>query len=187
MEKNLRNFVIIDVETSGVNPFKHEVLSVGLVPMDPDLPSTEIHIRPDTIQWTEYARKNFEQFSSEWDAHAISPVEACNAIESYLGTLFSGELATPVGHNIGFDLSFLKRLAFLGGRDEIGGLSHRAIDTHTLLYLLFLKGKVPKKVTSSDGAFDYYGIQIDKQHRHTALGDATATRELVRRILKDLI
>lgn len=184
MNANLKDLVVIDVETSGVNPFRHEILSVGLVPMDIGLPTAVVHIRPDTIQWSEFARKNFEQFSAEWYAQAISPIKACEAIEEFLNRTFPGRSATPVGHNIGFDLGFLKKLAFLGDRDEIAGLSHRAIDTHTLLHLLFLQGKIPKQATSSDGAFDYFGIQIEKSRRHTALGDAMATRELFRLVLE---
>ena len=87
-----------------------------------------------------------------------------------------------VGHNIGFDLGFLKQLAFLSGKDELTGASHRVLDTYTMLFLLHEKGLIPSSALTSDGAFRYFGIRISETQRHTALGDALATRDLFRAI-----
>lgn len=182
-----KDLVVIDVETSGVNPFRHEVLAVGLVPVDADLQPTEVYVRAKQIEWSTYARKHFDRYSSEWQAKALDPSDACHAIERYLAKTFARRVAIPIGHNVGFDLAFLRRLAFLGGREELAGLSHRAIDTHTLLYVLFLAGKVPLAATTSDGAFRHFGIEIEDRSRHTALGDAKATRSLVLRALEELL
>jgi DNA polymerase-3 subunit epsilon len=51
-----------------------------------------------------------------------------------------------------------------------------------MLYLLYLKGILPSSALSSDGAFGYFGIKVPEGDRHTALGDALATRELVLRL-----
>jgi DNA polymerase III epsilon subunit-like protein len=177
-----RPIVVVDLETSGVNPFRHEVLAVGLAPLDRGLPPLSVYVRPERIQWTEYAERNFERFSGEWNAESISPAEACVSIERYLAEVFSGKPVTPLGHNVGFDLAFLRKLAFLGGRDQLAGLSHRAIDTHTLLYMLASKGQIPHDAATSDGAFRHFGIAVDG--RHTAIGDAIATRDLVYRLLE---
>ena len=152
--KNLsdRDLIVIDVETSGVNPFRHEVLAIGLVPFDLKLAPASIFVRPAAIEWSEYARNNFDRYSTDWELEAVPPTEACQAIETYLARTFGGRTVTPIGHNIGFDIAFLRRLAFLGGREQLAGLSHRAIDTHTLLYLLTLEGKIPESATTSDGA-----------------------------------
>jgi DNA polymerase-3 subunit epsilon len=182
-----RDLVVVDVETSGINPFRHDVLAVGLVPLNSELPATVVYVRPEAIEWSEYARRNFERYSSEWEAAALAPSEACDFIEKYLAETFSGRIATPIGHNIGFDVAFLRRLAFLGGREQLAGLSHRAIDTHTLLYLLSLQGRIPIAATTSDGAFKHFGVRIEDRVRHTALGDAKATRELVIRVLETIL
>jgi DNA polymerase-3 subunit epsilon len=130
-----RDLVVVDVEISGINPFRHDVLALGLVPLNSELRATVVYVRPEAIEWSEYARRNFERYASEWEAAALAPSEACDFIEKYLAEIFSGRSATPIGHNVGFDVAFLRRLAFLGGREQLAGLSHRAIDTHTLLYL----------------------------------------------------
>jgi DNA polymerase-3 subunit epsilon len=184
--RNLNSpLVVVDVETSGLNPFRHELLSVTFVPFAADVEPLEVYVKADSIEWSPYARKIFDKYSEDWMLKSTSPDIACEKIEHYLRKVFLGEKATPVGHNVGFDMSFLKRLAFLGGREEIDGLSHRAIDTHTLLYLLCLKGEIPSSALNSDGAFKYFGIQVPEHLRHTATGDAVATKHLVSRLFEE--
>lgn len=183
---NLRDnsLLVVDLETSGINPFRHDVLAVGLVPLLERVAPAVIYVRPNEIQWSNYARRNFDKYVADWEAGAMPPSNACEAIERYLAQAFPGKQVTPVGHNIGFDVAFLRKLAFLGGRDELATISHRAVDTHTMLYLLFLKGRVPSSALSSEGAFYHFGIEVPEAARHTAIGDALATRELVLRLFE---
>lgn len=184
--KNLDSapLVIVDLETSGVNPFNHDVLALALVPLNSALPPHVVFVKPPEIRWSDYARANFAKFAAEWERGAVPPVEACASIESYLARTFGGQMATPIGHNIGFDVAFLRKLAFLAHRDELPGLSHRAIDTHTLLYVLASAGRIPPSAVTSSGAFEHFGIRVSDSMRHTAFGDAVATRELFCRIVQ---
>src|SRR5690606_17986631 len=113
------------LETSGPSPFRHTVLSIGVAPFGENLPTLEIFVRPEKIEWTDYARTNFLKFQDDWEHDAVSPAEACEKLEAYFRELFGKQDATPVGHNIGFDVAFIRKLAFLGGRDQLMGLSHR--------------------------------------------------------------
>jgi len=174
-----KNLAVIDVETSGVNPFNHEILSIGIIPLSDGFKPCKVYIRHINIEWSSYALQNFQKFSSDWDSNALSPVEAVIHIENYLADTFNSEVVTLIGHNIGFDVAFLRKLAFQAGKDQLVGASHRMLDTHTMLYLLFLNGLLPRTALSSDGAFSYFGIKVSEKDRHTALGDAIATRELV--------
>jgi DNA polymerase III epsilon subunit-like protein len=178
------DLVVVDLETSGVNPFVNDVLAVGLVPVDLSARPLIIYVKATEVRWSEFGLKNFSKFSKEWELKALSPQAACDAIENYITLTFNGRVATPVGHNVGFDVAFLRKLAFLGGRDQLMGLSHRAIDTHTLLYVLAMSGRLPSTVLTSDGAFKHFRIRIPDEVRHTALGDAIATRELLEQLLE---
>lgn len=180
--------VVIDVETSGVNPLVHDVWSIAMVPMAAEISPLVLYVKPETeIRWSKFALQNFQANGREWFARAISPVDVCNRIDEYLGSVFGPIQATPVGHNIGFDLSFIKRVAYQGGRESIRGLGHRAIDTHTMLYLLFLQGRLPETALTSDGALHYFEIDVPKAGRHTALGDAVATRLLAEKLFELLV
>jgi DNA polymerase III subunit epsilon len=181
------NLVVIDVETTGTNAALHSPLAIALVPVSTQLPALEIFVRPKELHWNDYARANFWRFESEWHGRAVEPVRACVEIQDYFSKVFSGEPVTLVGHNVGFDLAFLNKLALLGGLDRFHVVSHRSIDVHTLLYLLVVQRKAPISALSSDGAFEFFRIQVPQEARHTALADAIATRVLLMRIMRQLL
>jgi DNA polymerase III subunit epsilon len=178
------SLVVIDIETTGINPFMNDVLSVALVSLNSNAEPLEIHVNPGPTNWNKIAAANFERFRQVWEETAVEPTAACEAIEKYIKRWWPGVAVTPVGHNIGFDVAFLRKLAFQGGREQLSMVSHRALDTHTLLYLLYLKGELPENALSSDGALKYFGIEVSADKRHTALGDALATRSLLFRLLE---
>lgn len=179
-----KHWLIVDLETSGSNPFQHDALAAAFVPLQRGLPTLELYVRPrpEGIVWNEFARSNFDSYRREWEAEAITPEKACDRIEEYVRNLYPDSYATPVGHNVGFDQAFLRKLAFLGGREQLAGISHRGIDTHTLLNYLEWKGRLPSTALTSTGAFAHFDIPT-RGTRHTALTDALATRELIERLL----
>ncbi|WP_439609603.1 3'-5' exonuclease [Hydrogenophaga sp.] len=177
------NLVAVDVETSGTNPFENEILSIALAPLSEEIVPLEIYVKHAHIKWSEYAKLNFGRFQEQWIRLGIPPKSACKQIEDYLQANYQDQPIILIGHNVGFDISFLRKLAFTAGREMIRGISHRSIDTHSILYYLHLRGLGPKEFTNSDGAFQYFDIPIIPTRRHTALGDAIATRDLFRKLL----
>lgn len=182
------NLVVIDLETSGINPFQHEVLSVAIVPLTLPVPPCVVYVRShNEIHWGQFAKENFKKFASAWNEKAVPAVVAFEKIEQYLNQTFGEGYVTAIGHNVGFDVAFMRKLAFLAGKNELPRISHRALDTHTMLYLLYLNGHLPASALNSDGAFEYFGIKISENNRHTALADALATRELVLKLFELLL
>ncbi|WP_419939302.1 exonuclease domain-containing protein [Candidatus Palauibacter sp.] len=180
---SLQKLVAIDVETSGINPFRHQILSLAFVPVDPSKSSLELYVNEGEPEWQRTAAGYFEESRPAWEACGLSANDACAALSSYIETAF-GDQITVVGHNVGFDVAFLRQLAFRAGLDQLPLISHRVIDTHTILYLLHLSGVIPKNALSSEGAFRYFDIRPPASARHTALGDAMATRKLFIRVLE---
>ena len=181
---NATNLFVIDVETTGPNPALHDPLSIALVPLDSERGAPFVaNVVTASPVWTNHAADNFRKFKEEWSKTRHPAGEVADALEAYLSDQLAGGMATLIGHNVGFDMSFLRKLAALSGRTDIAGVSHRAIDTHTLLYIGWMSGKLPESVLPSDGAFEYFGISIPGSKRHTALHDALATRELFLRLL----
>ncbi|TRO32681.1 3'-5' exonuclease [Pseudomonas sp. ALS1131] len=178
----MTNLAILDLETSGINPNKHSVLEIGIIPLLEGIPPFHAYVKNEEIIWSDFAKENFQKISEEWNAQSTPPREAVQKLSDYLEENFPSKEITLIGHNIGFDISFLKKLAFDSGIDEIPGISHRVIDTHTLLFVLMSQGKLPESALTSSGAFSHFNISPPESIRHTALGDATATRELFKKI-----
>ena len=184
MNPRSKNLLVVDVETTGTNPFRHNVMAIACVPFAGDIPTLELYVAHEKVVWSEYAKKQFDRYALKWETNAISAGNACAVIEQYLSLYYPGESVTLVGHNIGFDMAFLRKLAFEGGRDELAGISHRTVDTHTMLYVLYEQGKLPSSALTSDGAFRHFGIRIRESERHTALGDAFATKTLASKLFE---
>lgn len=172
------NLLFTDLETTGPNPFLHQPLSIALVTQDERVPPCVVHIRVAEAIWSDYGRRNFASFQDEWTAAAVDPAECAVRIEDYILRALDGRPAILVGHNVGFDLAFIRKIAFLVGKEMLQGISHRSVDTHSLLHVAWRQGKIPASALNSDGAFEYFGIEIPTVRRHTALGDALAVRRL---------
>jgi DNA polymerase III subunit epsilon len=184
MNLSKRSLFVIDLETSGTSPFIHDVLAVGIAPLNSKVLPQVFYVQVDqeAAAWTPFAATNFRKFEERWRQEAQSPAFVCSEIERYLKEVCVGP-ATAIGHNVGFDIAFLRKLTFRAGRSDLAGFSHRALDTHTMLYLLHLQGAIPAAALTSDGAFEHFGITVPEHARHTALADALATRDLVTRLL----
>lgn len=177
--------VVVDVETSGTNLAAHSLMAAAFVPVNEDKPVLEVYFRPKRIEWSPRAKEMFASYETVWEQVAVPPERACAAITTYIQGVF-GRPVTIVAHNVAFDFAFLRKTFHEANALESDAFSHRAVDTHTLLFLAHLKGIIPKSALSSTGAFDFFGIKVSREARHTAVGDAIATRELFRRLLEVL-
>ena len=122
----------------------------------------------------------------EWlRENGVSASDAVKTIEQFVSANATGsrEQLKLAGHNIGFDVGFLKRLFRLGGGNFDLIFAHRTIDTSAILSFLALANKLDIESPSSSKAFAHFGIKFAPGERHTALGDAMATAELFNRLL----
>ena len=158
------------------------LLAVSFVPIDSAVQPLTAYVRHDSVTWTQPGEEYFSLYRAEWERSAQTSGEAMAVVSDYLRRMFSAKEMFLVGHNVGFDLSFLKQIS--GGR-PFPRLSHRTVDTHTMLRVLGWLGRIPESACSSSGAFEHFGISPPSGKRHTSLGDATATRELFVRLLAE--
>lgn len=181
--------VVIDTEAGGLDPHQHSVLSVALVSID-GARQIECYIKEPKLVTTPSAMQ-VNQIDLEWLEHnGLSPEEACERLDAFLSEEVErsgGRPALLIGHNVAFDLAYFKRLYRLVGRTGDHPLvSHRSLDTHTLLWALAAQGVVPMSACGSDGAFEHYQVSPPEALRHTALGDAVATQALFQRLMASL-
>jgi len=176
--------LFIDTETGGLDPEKHSLLSVAMVVWEDMeiLDSEELLINDGILSVTEEALAINKINIEEHKKIAISPSQAIQKMFLFIHRHFSHQgRITIAGHNVHFDVNFLKSFFSRNNEHFSNFFSHRIIDTSSILYYLYLSGHLKHKAISSDDAFDYFKIEVEG--RHTALGDAIATARLFTKLL----
>ncbi|MGV3539740.1 MAG: exonuclease domain-containing protein [Rufibacter sp.] len=176
--------VFVDTETGGLDSAVHSLLSVAFLIWENGvfLDKREFHINDGKLFANPEALKINKIDLEFHKSISLSPRDALYEINIFLNKYFPlEEKITLCGHNIFFDLSFLKTFWKKNNHDFSKRFSHRYIDTSSILHFLYLTGKVNSKIISSQAAFDFFKIKI--QNRHSALGDVIATAELFNKLI----
>jgi DNA polymerase III epsilon subunit-like protein len=120
------------------------------------------------------------------EAEGVSPLTAVLSLQNFLLLSDMRNRVTLAGHNVAFDIGFLKRLYRLAGMTEKQygtKFSHRSLCTQTLALALEAAGRVNFGCgTSLNALCKYFGIDIREgaeQGKHDALEDAEATARLL--------
>lgn len=158
-----------DTETGGLDPAVHPLLSLAFY--NPD------HIFYDRI-------KN-EWFTCDPDALAINKLDPNEGFgrEEFRKRVFEfwENCGKPkfelIGHNIGFDVSFIKQLNL---PKEM--FNYHVIDTSTLMFVLKDRKKIPDIKWNLKALCNHFGVVLDDAHN--ALADAKATYELYYKMIE---
>jgi DNA polymerase-3 subunit epsilon len=187
----MARLLVIDTETGGIDPESHSILSLGGVIWDDGILTEqfEILIAERTLCVTPQALEINRIDLVEHCRHGASPAQAMTRLKEFLAVNFGQELRSQqkislAGHNIHFDIGFLRRLCRLAEAPFEEMFSHRVLDTAGILRYLGLAGVIPLSSAGSTEAFAYFGIDIPPNERHTALGDAKATAMLLNKLVK---
>ena len=171
--------LFIDTETGGLDPTENSLLSIAFVVWQDFkiIGSKEILINDGVLKVSEEALKINGIDLIKHLKHALKPQFAINEMVDFLNHHFErDEKVTLGGHNINFDVNFMKAFLTNNNYNFNKKFSHRVVDTASILTYLYLGGKIKQKVVSSSEAFNFFGIPV--YGRHTALGDAIATAKL---------
>lgn len=187
----MAKLLILDTETGGIDPGMHSILSVGAVVWDDGRLGAEFEvlIAEDSIHVTERAMEINGIDLSAHRSSGLCPASAMALFVAFLREHFQNELAMGAkialaGHNIGFDIGFLKRLCHHARVDFDTFFSHRSLDTAAVIRFLSLAGVLPLASAGSDEAFAYFGVPFTAGSRHTAVGDARATAHLLNNLIR---
>ncbi len=186
----MTRLLVIDTETSGLDPARHGVLALAAVVWDDGriAGSFEAYIWEPGME-IDPESLAINQINLRWlQREGQSPSAAIGAFEAFLDKAFPAAKSEGkvrlVGHNLGFDLPFLKALYAKAGYDYSRRFSHRAIDTASILGALIVADRLRLPEAGSSAAFAYFGIAPEADKRHTALGDAVATAHLLTRLVE---
>ena len=176
--------LFIDTETGGLNPNTHSLLSLAMVVWEDMeiIDSQELMINDGQLSANKEALSINKIDIEKHKKTAISSSQAIEKMFLFIKKHFPHQRKiTIAGHNVHFDVDFLKVFLSQNNEEFSKFFSHRIIDTSSILYYLYLAGHIEQRAISSDDAFDLFEIQVEG--RHTALGDAIATAELFNKLL----
>ena len=173
-------FLVVDTETGGLSCTKNSILSFAGVIWQPRGEITklfDVYIKEKDINVEERALKINKIDLNMINEVGLAPIEAVRHIKSALDARF-GPHRRPiqlVGHNVAFDLGFIRRLYRLAHEDFSVDFRDRAVDSCSILQFLMISGKIKGFRASADVLFESAGVKIAEKDRHTAFGDAFAT------------
>jgi DNA polymerase III epsilon subunit-like protein len=173
--------LFIDTETGGLNSNIHSLLSIGLVTWNDGriVNQKEIYIKSPVYNVTEEAMNINKIDLKNLDKIGMNKREAKDLMIKFLKDEFKNEKITLAGHNVNFDISFLKQLF---KNDFSLYFSHRSIDTASIFKYLTIKGILKTEVVSLDDAINYFQIRV--KNRHTALDDVLATAKIFTKLIE---
>jgi predicted DnaQ family exonuclease/DinG family helicase len=166
------SFVTIDIETTGLDPSTCEIIELG---------AAKYAGGALTENFSELVKPSIPLPSEIVNLTGISDqmVQLAPAIESVIENFLSllDDSSWVVGHNVAFDLSFLKKYLT---KKQLATLDARTLDTAVLARILFPR-LARFSLASLIGRFD-----IKRKRSHRALDDARATGEIYLKLISHL-
>jgi DNA polymerase III epsilon subunit-like protein len=178
--------LVVDVESSGLEPHKHSILSVGA--LDLKNPTNRFYMECRVWDGAHIMDEALavNGFTRGQATDASKPTEA-DLTHEFLRWSDSLEERTLAGQNVSFDRDFLKYAAERAGHTE-WPFAFRTIDTHTLAYAHMINHGLQPPITNKrsalnlDAVLNYCGIPSEPAP-HNALTGAMCHGEVISRLL----
>ena len=176
--------IVVDVESSGVSPEKHSLLSVGAI----DFANPENRFYEECRIWDgAHAEEDSMAVNGFSQEQITDPKKKTDreVVVDFLAWLEKIEEKTLAGHNPSFDRDFLQAAAY---RYHINWpLAHRTVDLHSVCYFDMIKRKIPVPNTHGHSALNldailtYLGLP-EEPKPHNALTGALVETEAFGRL-----
>jgi DNA polymerase-3 subunit epsilon len=179
MERETKKICFIDIETTGLDPSKHEIVELAALVVDPTdwqiIRELELRVKPEHIETASKEALKIngwfpsdDAVSLDWGLSELEPL-LCDAI--------------PAGHNPRFDLGFLEAAWRKLHRETSRqyrpqGMDYHILDTVALCMPLYLTGELTSLKLAAVCA--HLGIPTPT---HRAMADCRASLEVARRII----
>ena len=161
----MRDLAFIDLETTGLDPGRHEILEIGVVVADARTLETrgmfDVRVRPGRMDDADPVALGINGWSAEAWRDAVPLDVALVRAKPFLDGAMLG------GHNVSFDRTFLDA-AWRSTGVAPPETDHHVLDTATLAWPLLAVGLVDS--LSLDPICEQLGIDVGEPHR--ALTDA---------------
>ena len=172
----MKPLVFLDLETTGLNPSRHEILEIGAIRVDGEsfheTARIELRVLPERIETADPVALAMNGYSPVTWKDALP---LASALASLSPLLDGCQLA---GHNVCFDRGFLDA-AWRRTRVTPPKMDHHILDTASLAWPLLGAGIVDSLSLST--VCRRFGISTERSHR--ALPDAERSLKLARVLL----
>ena len=172
-------FLVLDTETSGLDPITDQIIDIHSIAMDRDgntleYYGTKVKLDPGVIMSPEAAKVN--GYPDGWE----TAIDIHDAIEGF-NKKFAGGSYQLLGWNPGFDYGFLQA----GDWIKHFKLSHHPFDVYSLAYPLLkdLPLKPGRHNVGLGDAFKYLVPGVELPKMHSAIGDVLACIAIYKRVM----
>lgn len=170
------NLAFVDVELTGLDLVKHEIVEIGCVITTPDLEvleEFELKIKPKRIEDADPVSLKISHYNeSDWkDAISVD-----GALKIFSEKVFD---CIMVAHNIAFDSEFLDYAFSQTGIKN--SLHYHRLDTISIAWAKLHRESDLGRYSLRELCLRF---EIKNEHAHTALSDARATFELYKKLME---
>ncbi len=166
-----KNIIFLDTEFTDLDPYKGEVLSIGIVKLSGEELYIELEQKTESSKWVK------QNILKTLDGPKLTKSQADRQIREFLGN----SMPYAVGFVDNYDVIYLTKI-FGAGKLPFKWMT---IDFASVLFAI---GVNPVKFQQdSEGAKSFYkklGIDVSKYRHHHALDDAKILREVWLRLVE---
>lgn len=195
-DDQMKNIVFFDVETSGLDPQKHDIIQLAAVVMKTDgeiVESFEAKLEFDISQAQKKALEINHYDEGVWKEEALTSVEALDKFTVFIRKYADVERKSRYGksfrtcrmgaYNASFDMKFLE--AWYKKHNKFMPADYQALDPMQLaIWNSYIQGqKGPASFKLSD-VCKYYGVKLEGAH--DALADVEATAKLAKALMREM-
>jgi len=169
------NFAFIDIETTGFNLIKHEIIEIGCVLTTPDfkiIEEFELKIKPEHIENADPVSLKINHYNEKDWGNAQSLEETMKILKDKVRDCIM------VGHNVAFDVGFLE-YAF-NKIEMLNTMHYHKLDTIAIAWAKLHRDPNLKHFSLRELCVRF---GIKNKRAHTALSDARATFELYKKLM----
>lgn len=186
MELRDRRFILLDLETTGFDEKKHQILEAGMLILENRkvIDSLEIKIKHKEYLVTPGAMKANKIDLLKHDEEAVDTKNAVTNILEFLRKNKSEDKFIVIGQNINFDIKFIEEMFLKEWKiKEFRELvSYRVLDIMQLAMIRNLEGKINLEKQDLDTILNALEIAIPET-RHSAMTDCKLEFEVFKKLM----
>ena len=173
-----------DTETTGLNPWKNDIIQIAcIVEIDGEVKG-EFESKVQPVNWEHLDPKALEVHGYDERTLRTFPetkrvfTQLTDFMSRFVNKFDKGDKFTPAGYNVRFDMEFLQNFFKKQGDQYFGSwVNWKLVDPMYKLYEMDYMGKINLPNYKLATVCQHLGIELKA---HDALGDIKATRELLR-------